>query len=170
MKRTPLLLLILLLIIAIAITALRVIATPASQPESNFAFRFEFGACNTDILDAFEGTFTQDRIIEPSITISLRLSEEQMVTIYQKMMGIDFFDYPDEFVISHPVGIQSPAKEYFITVRNGETAKNVHWIDDYFNPMDRRSVKLNALFRMIMEMIWEHPEFKKLPELNAGCL
>jgi len=159
-----------LLVIALIFSVFQIMSPSTKEPSSNFAFRFEFGSCNTDILDTFEGTFTQDRIVEPSMTVPLELSESQRAAIHQKMMEIDFFDYPDEFVISNPVGIQTPANEYRILVRDGTLTKSLHWVDDYFNPANRKSVNLDELFTMIMEVVWEHPEYKKLPDLKAGCL
>ena len=56
------------------------------------------------ILDTFKGTYTKDMVMDPSITVPLSLSEEEMDRIYQKMVEIDFFNYPDKFSVSVPPG------------------------------------------------------------------
>ena len=169
MKRKIALILIPVLLLLIA--AFYVLRVPNSKyPETNFAFRFEFGSCDNDVLDTFAGTFTKDMIVEPAITIPLELSEEQMVAIYQKMEQIDFFDYPAVFTIPKPEGMQSPAMQYYIEVRNGNVTKTVRWDGEYFSKSDRQANNLEDLFYMIMKMIWEHPDYLQLPELKAGCV
>ena len=72
---------------------------PYPPQQADFAFRFEYGSCTTDILDTFNDTYTRDMIIEPDVTITLRLADPQMAAIYQKMVSISFFDYPEVFSI-----------------------------------------------------------------------
>jgi hypothetical protein len=89
-------LLIILLLEASLLFACNSAAWP-DQPESNFGFVLEFGSCNMDKLDTFKREFTQDRVVEPSITIALGLSDEQMTMIYEKMVEIDLARYPEVF-------------------------------------------------------------------------
>lgn len=56
-----------------------------------------------DKLDTFKGEFTQDRVVEPSITLTLQLSDEQMMMIYGKMLEIDLARYPEVFAVSKPL-------------------------------------------------------------------
>ena len=65
------------------------------QLETNFGFIFEYGTCSTNVLDTFKAEYIQDRsIYEPSITISLALSVEQMKDIRQKTYAIGLPQYP----------------------------------------------------------------------------
>ena len=140
-----------------------------SLPEQNFAFRFEFGACYTDILDTFNGTFTKDLIFDPAITIPFQLSNEQMISVYQEMIEIDFFDYPDVFSIPNRTAFQTPAERYHIVVRNGNISKTLDWTDEVIEPVTSEADNLRNLFQIIMEMISASPEYKKLPEPKGGC-
>lgn len=145
---------------------------PAEQ-QSNFAVRFEYGSCTTDILDTFNDTYTRDMIVEPDVTIPLSVSDSEMATIYQKMVEIGLFNYPEVFAIPTPkrgiVGIVTPATQYRITVRNGDLTKSLSWLDEIIDPKMPEADKLRELFQLIIKIIEEQPDFKKLPERKAGC-
>jgi hypothetical protein len=157
-------------------TALRAVtitmpALPA-QPEPNFAFSFSYGDCG-GTLDTFEQTYsTLIKDGEP-ITIPVTLTDEQMMTIYQKMVAIDFFSYPETFRIAYDVngvvGIQTPAPDYRIKVRNGELTHSVFWRDEIFEPTNREADQLRELIQIIMQVIKTNPDIQNLPELNFGC-
>jgi hypothetical protein len=138
-----------------------------AQPEPNF------GVCSTDRLDTFKGEFTQDRVVESSITIPLRLSAEQMMTIYQKMVEINLTQYPEMFAIPTPpsgeVAMVVPAWHYTLSVENGESKKMIRWTDEIVQPTTPEADRLRELFQIIVNMVHEHPEFMQLPELNFGC-
>jgi len=145
-----------------------------AQPEPNFGFVFEFGSCNMDKLDTFKGEFTQDRVVEPSITIALGLSEEQMTMIYEKMGEIDLARYPEVFAIPKPligdvVMISSPYN-YALTVENGESRVSIRWTDDIVQPTTLKADQLRELFRLIMQIVQADPGYQQLPEVNFGCI
>ena len=134
----------------------------------DFGFRFESGACFTDVLDTFEGTFTKDLIYDPPVTIPLRLSDQQMKAVYRKMIEIDFFGYPDVFAIptptfNQPWHIQTPAERYHIVVRSGGTTKTLDWKDEIVEPSSHEANNLRALFMMIDGIITASPEYRQLP-------
>ena len=76
-------------------------------PDQNFAFVFEFGSCNRDILDTFNSTFTKDMIIDPAITIPFQLSDSQTTEIYEKMVEIVFFLNIRKTFPSQPLRMES---------------------------------------------------------------
>ena len=72
-----------------------------AEPEAaGFNLEFRYGVMAGNILDTFEGTYTKDMVTDLPITVELSLSDEEKETIYQKMVEIDFFDYPEEFSVS----------------------------------------------------------------------
>ena len=73
------------------------ITPPPSQSNFNLIFQYGVGARNE--LNTFEGTYTKDMIMDPPITVNLTLSKEELDIIYQKMIEINFFGYPDEFSV-----------------------------------------------------------------------
>lgn len=145
-----------------------------AEPESNFGFVLEFGSCSVDKLDTFKGEFTQNRVVEPSITIPLRLTDEQMTMIYGKMIEIEVAQYPEVFAIPKPligeaVMISSPYN-YALMVRNGESIISIRWTDDMVQPTTAKADRLRELFRLIIPMVEEHPDYQQLPEVNFGCI
>lgn len=148
-------------------------AWPA-QPEPNFGFVFEFGSCNIDKLDTFKGEFTQDRVVEPSITLPMQLSDEQMTMIYGNMVEIDLARYPEVFEVPKPlfgeVTMLSSPYNYALTVENGESSTSIRWTDDIVQPTTPEADRLRDLFRLIIQMVQEHPGYQQLPEVKFGCI
>jgi hypothetical protein len=149
-------------------------ATWPAQPEPNFGFVFEFGACSMDKLDTFKGEFIQERVVEPSITIPLQLSNGQMTMIYQKMVDIRLADYPEVFKVPKPligevVMISSPYN-YDLTVENGASKTSIRWADDIVQPTTAKADRLRELFRLIIQIVQEHPGYQQLPEVKFGCI
>jgi len=145
-----------------------------AQPESNFGFVLEFGSCSMDKLDTFKGEFTQDRVVEPSITLALQLSDEQMTMIYEKMVEIDLARYPEVFEVPKPligevVMISSPYN-YALMVQNGESKTSIRWTDIIVQPTTTKADQLRELFRLIIQMVHEHPGYLQLPKVKFGCI
>jgi hypothetical protein len=145
------------------------------QPPADFAFQFEFGACNTDILDTFENTFTKDMILaeDPDVTIPLPLTDEEMGIIFEEMVFIDFWDYPEQFSIPIPeeglVQQIEPSSTYRFTVRSGGETKVVEWNDEIVSPSTVEADNLRALIGVIRQILESRPEIQGLPEPNAAC-
>jgi hypothetical protein len=149
-------------------------STWSSQPESNFGFVFEFGPCNVDKLDTFAGEFTQDRVVEPPITIPLKLTDEQMGMIYEVMVAIRIESYPEEYKIKKPligdfVHI-APSYYYSIQVVNGGFESSTRWVDDVVQPASEKADRLRDFFHLIIGMIKSHPNYEQLPETEFGCV
>jgi hypothetical protein len=138
-----------------------------------FNLIFKYGVTAKNELDTFKGTYTKDLILDPSITIELRLSEEEMDRIYQKMVKIDFFNYPDEFTVSVPagesVGMVTPHSTYYFKVEYNSEEKELKWEDKITNP-DEKAAKLRELINLIKSIIESREEYKKLPEPKSGYL
>ena len=148
-------------------------AWPA-QPEPNLGFVLEFGPCSIDKLDTFKGEFTQDRVVEPSITIPLVLSDEQMTMIYGKMVEIDLARYPDVFEVPKPllgemVMLSSPYN-YDLMVQNGGSKTSIRWTDNFVQSTTAKADRLRELFRLIIQMVQEHPDYQELSEVKFGCI
>lgn len=145
-----------------------------AEPEANFGFIFEFGSCSMDKLDTFKGEFTQDRVVEPSITIPLELSDEQMMMIYGKMLEINLARYPEVFEVRKPligeVVMLSSPYNYDLIVENGESSTSIRWTDNMVQPTTSKANRLRELFRSIIQMVHKHPGYQRLPEVKFGCI
>ena len=127
-----------------------------------------------DKLDTFAGEFTQDRVVEPPITIPLVFTDDQMTMIFEKIVEIKIDEYPEEFSIPKPlVGDYAeiaPAYYYSIQVENGDLKTSTRWVDNIVQPTSEKADRLRELFNMIIGMIEAHPNYIQLPEVNFGCV
>src|SRR4030067_1505684 len=112
-----------LIIATLALVALLGISGCDDQTpgESGFNLIFKYGIGAKNELDTFQGIYTKDMVMDPSITIPLPLSREEKDRIYQKMVEIDFFNYPGKFSITVPAGersaIVTPFSSYYFKVQ-----------------------------------------------------
>lgn len=127
-----------------------------------------------DKLDTFVGEFTQDRVVEPPITIPLELTDEQVRIIYEKMVEIKIEQYPEEFVISKPLFgeyvVIAPAYYYSIHIENGDLKTSTRWVDNVVQPTPEKADRLRDFFQLIIRMIEAHPNYNQLPKTNFGCI
>ena len=146
-------------------------ATTTQEGDFNFIFKYGVGAKNE--INTFHDTVTKDLINDPSITISLSLTEEEMDHIYQKMVEIDFFNYPDVFKVTVPedelTQLVTPHSSYYFKVEKGSTVKELNWEDEIMNP-DEQADRLKELIYLIRDIIELKPEYQVLPEPSGGYM
>lgn len=150
-------------------------AAPATQPTqaADFGFRFQFGLCSTNSFDTFKGEFIRDLGHDPrrSVTIPMSLSDAQMRAIYEGMARIRFFNYPSRFTGAPPgviVAEFGPAMNYRLEVMNASVVHTVSWQDNT-RPATEEARQLRELFSMMVGLIHEHPDVKRLPAVKGGC-
>ncbi len=147
--------------------------TSSTPAPSGIDLIFKYGITARNTLDTFQGTFTKDMIMDPAITIELALSEEEMDSIYQKMVEIDFFNYPDKFSVDVPEGEikteVAPYSTYFFRVEYDGKTKELLWHDKITNS-DEKADKLKELISLIRNIIESKEEYKALPEPSGGYL
>lgn len=147
------------------------VAPPHSPSNFNLIFKYGVGAKNE--LNTFEGTYTKDMVIDPSITVDLSLSKEELDRIYQKMIEINFFGYPDEFSVFVPpwqsVGIVTPYASYYFKVEYNSKVKELWWEDEITNENEKAD-KLRELIKLIRDIIESKEEYKKLPPPRGGYI
>lgn len=144
-----------------------------SPRESDFNLIFKYGVGARNVLDTFQGTFTKDMIIDPPISVDLCLSEAEMNSIYQKMVEIDFFNYPDSFSIyvppDTPIAIVTPYASYYFKVEYNSQIKELWWEDEIVQE-DEKADKLRELIKLIMDIVESKEEYQKLPKPRSGYL
>lgn len=143
-------------------------------PAADFAFIFEFSWCNPDIVDTFNNTYTQKNLTETWATTPLTLTDTEMAAIYQKMVEVNFFAYPEQYRPQFADGSYSgniPALLYKFTVRNAGQTKIVEWADaDTSPPYNEEARRLKELGDFIIAVTQAHPEVTQLPERQVACL
>ena len=99
--------------------------------ESDFNFILKHGTYARNELDTFRGIYVKDMVIGLPAQTRLCLTQEDMDNIYQKMVEIDFFNYPDKFSVSiapgENIGIVTPYSSYYFKVEYDSHIKELWW-------------------------------------------
>ena len=143
--------------------------------QSDFSLIFQYGVGAKNELNTFEGTYTRDMVMDPSITVNLSLTEEELDRIYQKMVEIDFFDYPDRFSVSvlpsESVGMVTPYSSYYFKVEYDSGIKEVWWDAEIINIHENEKAdRLRGLIKLITDIIEAKEEYQRLPEPTSGYM
>jgi hypothetical protein len=142
----------------------------AKETSDEFVFEFRYGTNAKNVLDTFNGTFTRDMVVGKPIVVKLRLSKKQLKEIQNKMLEIGLFEYPSTFS-SKPstaiIGEQTPFDTFYFKVKSGNLTKELSWENKYLNE-NRKVVNLRELTGLIVGIIQESPEYKKIPEPRGG--
>jgi hypothetical protein len=144
---------------------------------SDFDVVFKYGVKGPNpeprkALDTLRDTFTRDMVVDPPVTIRLRLTKDDLEAIRGKMDEIGFYDYPRGFRVNvspgEVVGVVTPFSSYHVKVYSrGALIKELYWDDEIFNK-DERADALRDLFSLIIELIESKPEVKRMPQPRAG--
>jgi len=172
MKKRWAIMIALALVAVLSETAGCVAPLPPPSPSSfNLIFKYGVGAKNE--LNTLQGTYTKDMIFDPSITVNLSLSQEELDRIYNKMVEINFFGYPDEFSVSvspeESVGMLTPYCSYYFKVEYDSKVKELSWEDNIIN-QDKKAEKLRELINLITDIVESKEEYKQLPPPRGGYI
>lgn len=133
---------------------------------NNFNFVFKYGVDAKNKLDTIKGKYVKDMITEGSITIDLKLSNEEMNTIYSEMNRVNILNYPENFE-SEGGMVVTPFETYSLRVIIDGKEKNIYWKDQSLSKT-KEAVQLRELFERIQVIISNKEEYKKLPEAQGG--
>jgi len=163
-----------MIVLALVAALLGTVGCSAPPPHpSNFNMIFKYGIGARNELNTFDGTYTKDMIMDPPITVELSLSKQELDRIYQKMIEINFFGYPDQFSVSVPPwqsgGLATPHCSYYFRVEYDSKVKELSWEDNITNP-DKRADKLRELITLIRDIIESKEEYKQLPPPRGGYI
>lgn len=150
-------------------------------PASDFGFVFRYGVCilGEGELDTFSGQYTQGALVgavmrEPAITIPVSLTNDEFAQINRKMVEIDYFNYPAQFRVIVPPGVQAvgvmPASLYAFKVRSNGVTKEVFWKDDIIRPTTVEADRLRELAQLIRSIIGAKPAVQMLPRPMGACI
>jgi hypothetical protein len=111
-------------------------------------------------------------VSDPSITIYLHFSPEELDSIHLKMQQIDFFNYPDTFrinVTNEFEGIVTPFSTYYFFIQKDSLIKKLFWEDKIINS-DKNADKLQKLIGYIIKIIESKRAYQQLPEPRGGYI
>jgi hypothetical protein len=140
---------------------------PKKVPE-DFAFRIGYGHGAKNVLDTFNNTCTKDMISAHSITIPMRLTPEEKLRVYRKIVAIHFFHYPKVFAVPSNSRIMPHTTSTF-KVRRDHQITTVYW-DQISLGQNDPSRRLTELIRLVQSIVEAKPAYKKLPPPQGGYL
>jgi hypothetical protein len=139
-----------------------------STEADDFAVRFAYGLCTTDVLDTLKGTFVRDMgSPAPALSVPLVLPAESLRRIYADVLTARFSDYPELFRVQGHIGF-APTMHYKLETRVGGAAHAVTWVDG-IKPSTPEADRLRDLFTKLISLITAHPDVKRLPQAKVGC-
>jgi len=151
--------------------ATKVEELPDIRPK-DFSFVFNYGVDSKNQLDSTKGQYTKDMVSDPSVTLDLILSDEELDFIYSEMKKIKILNYPEEFKPENNL-MSKPFVTYSLKIIFNGREKNIHW--EYGNVWGdeivsetKEAIELRELFKTIKEIIINKDEYKKLPQAKGG--
>jgi hypothetical protein len=171
-----------LAVLALALSALSLISCglpfeeppqAISTPALVFNLIFKYGVGAKNVLDTAHGTYTRDMIVDPAVTVKMRLSQEELDRILAQMDDIDFWKYPDVFLPELPPdGLRrhmTPYSTYYFTAKRGEVVKELRW-DDESDDQGARATRLRDFIKLIRDIVESREEYKTLPQPSGGYM
>jgi hypothetical protein len=146
------------------------------QMPSDFGFTAAYGVQARNVLDTFTGTFTKDIINpnKPNPTVELRLTHEELATLYQGLVDISILDYPAVFRPEQEdeSGVFpwiEPHDTYLLTIRAAGGEKHIFWEAGYQGGLPRATA-LRDWFTKLEQIIEAKPEYQAMPPIEGGYL
>lgn len=146
--------------------------TIISVQERDFNFIFKYGVDAKNVLNTFNNLYTKNLLLDGSITVPFMLTDNEMQSVYQKMLEIDFFKYPQHFVIytrDTIIHYLAPYATYDYEVEYESITKHVHWKDSIIRH-DSSAIRLKELINLIENIIQSSPQYLQLSPARCGYL
>lgn len=103
-------------------------------------------------------------VIDPSVTIKFKLTDNELAGIYQKINDLKLFDKNEEPTERNT--FIEPCSSYYLKVQIDSVQKELSWN----NCRGKISDKLQQITNYIIPIIESKEEFKKLPTPKGGYL
>jgi len=142
----------------------------------NFFFVFTDFSCASvpfNVLDTKSSTLIHTPLEETSsTTIPFQLSSKEINEVFLKIMSMDFYSYPTDFVIpdKYLSITETPTSTYKLSVTNGNLSNTVSWTTGGLAKSEyEKANQLWDLLMRIQSIIYNHPEYKSLPQSGVMC-
>lgn len=139
------------------------IQNPPAGVSTRFNLIFKYGVGAINELNTFDQTYTKDMVIDPSVTVKMVLSNNELNNIYQKINDLKLFNENTE-----PEGnmMVEPCSSYYLKVQINSEQKELSWD----NCRGRISDKFQQFSSYIIQIIESKDEYEKLPTPRGGYL
>lgn len=132
--------------------------------QSEFDITFKYGVDAKNVLNTFNDTFTKDMIVEDAITVPMKLTNEELVRIQQKIDELNIFQAQEE---SEVTTFSTPCFSYNILIETNGDQQELVWDCEERNENNSKLDELSDYIRLIVE---SKEAYKKLPEPQGGYL
>jgi len=153
--------LILVLVIALAVAGFLIfrqinLLTQNSPADFNLIFRYGVGAKNE--LNTVNQTYTKDMVMDPPITVDLKLTDSELAGVYKKMSDLKVFEINEASTEKNVM--VTPCSGYYFKAQIGFLIKELSWDGCRGKIND----KLQQFTDYIIKIIEAKEEYKKLPD------
>jgi|GEM_PF-1286150 len=128
----------------------------------NFIFRYGVGAKNE--LNTFSQTYTKDMVMDSPITVSLKLTNEEITDVYKKINDLKLFDIKKEATETNTR--VTPCSSYYLKVQSSYPQIGLAWDSCQGKIND----KLQEFTDYIIKIIESKEEYKALPTPKGAYL
>ena len=133
---------------------------PFYKKPRDFNFELQYGHVGHNRLSTFSNQYSKISAGRDT-TIEFHLTNEQMDSVYSKIVNIKLFEYPTNYQPEDIILI-SPSRLYNLKVMaNGMERK--FRLRDNIDSNDLQTKQIKSLIMLIIEMIERDPEYLKLP-------
>ncbi len=142
------------------------ISLPSPKPiprSTSFNLIFKYGIGGKNELNTFNQTYTKDMIMDPTVTIKFKLTDNELAGIYQKIQGLKLFDKSEEPATKENIFV-TPCSRYYLKIQTDSVQKELSW-DDCGGKI---SDKLQQFTNYILPIIESKQAYKKLPAPKGG--
>ncbi|KUO53044.1 MAG: hypothetical protein APF76_12770 [Desulfitibacter sp. BRH_c19] len=136
----------------------------------DFNFLLRYGVKGRNVLNTFENTYIKDLVDAGTITIKMTLDKSEMREIYEKMLEVDIFSYPNNFEPLEPHLVKKvgfPNSTYELIIEMDGNKKEVYWDTPVITETIEEEM-LRDLIYFIVYIVELKEEFKKLPAHVSG--
>ena len=153
--------------------------TLASMTESapaDFGFVAAYGVMGRNVVDTFAGTFTKDLVSAGQATTELRLSDEEMQSLYRDLAEMQAkwqlfatpFSVDADYENTGTSLFVHPSATYRLEWQLGEfRSVPIIWDDNNLS-FEPKAVALRGWFSKLRRMIEAKPEYQALPPAEGG--
>ncbi|AQQ53088.1 hypothetical protein [Planococcus lenghuensis] len=139
-------------------------AMPAEMPE-DFDFSIRYGITSKNEVDTFDDTVTKDLITNGTASADIKLSDEEMKLVYEKMQKINAMA-PKELVPDAGC-IHTPHEVDIWKIQAlGEII--THEVSQKYCELTEDAQELLNLRKFIVDLIEEKEAYEELPEAEGG--
>ncbi len=143
--------------------------TGTSPGGRDFNLKFGYGFDGRNVLNTYENTYTKDLVLDGTVTVSFVVPDTDIDRIRSKMIEINFFAYPDTFMIptDDTIRYSNSHLSYAFDVTDKMRSKHLLWSDVAVH-QDTTGAKLKELILLIQDIVESNPRYSQLSPARGG--